>query len=171
MQGGGTARREVHIPAAPSAEGETIRLPYWRFSGGAMCPAFNCSRLITLTRWYSERTSLLAAASTPASGRAFGLWGGTIGSGDAARVIALARRPKPSRGRTDHPAAASPQREEADAPAPPGVPPLGTGALLALSYSVEPAKLICPVSGLHLYLETVDSAEEILARWRRAAHP
>jgi hypothetical protein len=41
----------------------------------------------------------------------------------------------------------------------------GKGILLGLPFRAEPHRLVCALTGLHIYLETLESGGEILARW------
>lgn len=93
MTGGlGESLPAVANGGAASVADETLYLPFWEFPTIAITPAFNGSRLLTLTRWYTERASALAGRSGPPPR---GLWGGRIGSGDARRVLSLFEEPEP----------------------------------------------------------------------------
>jgi predicted RNA-binding Zn-ribbon protein involved in translation (DUF1610 family) len=136
LTGATNVRRELHH-ATPAAERAALHLPFWRLGASAVTPAFNGSRLLTLTRWYSERTSALDAHLGGLAPR--GLWGGRIGARDAPRLLALATGES--------------------APGPP--------VLLAVPFQHEPSRLVCAITGLHLYLETLEGSRELMARWEK----
>jgi predicted RNA-binding Zn-ribbon protein involved in translation (DUF1610 family) len=87
LAGSVIVRRELRH-RTPSSGPRPVHLPFWRLSADAFTPAFNGSRLLTLTRWYSERLDRIEShAEGPAP---LGLWGGRIGAADAPRLLALA---------------------------------------------------------------------------------
>ena len=137
-------RRLVH--ATPASESPVLHLPFWRLSASAIAPAFNGSRLLTVSRWYSERVSALDAHQGGPAPR--GLWGGRIGARDAPRVAALA---------WGDDATTQPGRDDAGA----------APALLAVPFFRQPSRLVCAITGLHVYLETLEGSAELMARWEK----
>lgn len=127
-----------HTTPAPGAP--FVHLPFWRLGDRAITPAFNGSRLLTVTRWYSEREPALDAH--PGGPAPRGLWGGRIGADDAPRILALAT-----------------------AGALPGV--RAAPVLFAVPFFREPSRLVCAVTGLHVYLQTLEGSAELMARWDR----
>src|SRR5262245_22640138 len=144
-----TVRRELRH-ATPSSEESILHLPFWRLSASAVAPAFNGSRLLTVSRWYSERVPDLDAGTGGPAPR--GLWGGRIGAADAPRLVALASE-SDSSGRG----------ERRKAPTTTAAAPV----LFAVPFHREPSHLVCALTGFHLYLETLEASAELLARWDR----
>jgi hypothetical protein len=134
-----------------------------------MAPAFNGSRLLTVSRWYTERIPAIEARTGGPAPR--GLWGGRIGARDAPRIAALAAENARAAGarsatvltelpkspeRAKRVEGSEPKGESKDAP-----------ALLAVPFYREPSRLVCAITGLHLYLETIEGSAELMARWEK----
>ena len=213
LSGTATVHRELRH-RTPLKGPKMLHLPFWRLSDTTITPAFNGSRLLTITRWYSAKLALLDAHPEGPPPR--GLWGGRIGAADAPRLAALAWEdgdPLAS-GRAGAQAGGPPVRSSqrstgddvtlsatglgatvttvrtwsADTPD----PAIGTASrrrpaglaaavptatrpiaasrpeavLFAVPFHREPSRLICAVTGLHLYLETLEGHAELLERWR-----
>jgi len=130
-------------------------LPFWLCGERALAPAFNGSRLLTLTKWYSGRASELTAAP---KARPPALWGGRIGSSDARRLLALVEDKAPPHGKASLPEASLPTQSSTLTANP---------TVLALPFAVEKSRLVCQHTGVQIYLETLEAAPEILGRWRK----
>ncbi len=188
LAGDSLVRRQV-LFAGGGSDPLLIRLPFWRLGEAAVTPAFNGSRLLTLTRWYSRRAEALAGE---AAGRPRGLWGGTIGSADAARIFSLAMEEPDMRGKRRRtpvppgtPARASgvpagadpawgvvneaPPEERGSAGAVAAHPGPAAVSVVAIPFSAEESRFVCALTGLHVYYGTIEAAKEILARWRTPA--
>ena len=156
LAAGSPRSREVRFLASPSGEVASIYLPLWSFEENWITPAFNGSRLLTLTKWYSQRR---AACTAPGEASVRPLWGGRIGAQDAWRVCLLAHDAKPAHG-------ADPDRDlQTGGSAPPG--PRTPPTLLGVPYRTAPSHLVCALTGLHIYRETLEGAADLLARWDR----
>ena len=179
LQSATTIRCELRH-ATPAGLARPVHLPFWRLGAGAVTPAFNGARLLTLTRWFSARATALDALHGGSPPRA--LWGGRIGSVDARRVFALAVdgplcAPPRSRPNATHPASLAgggdvgPREPMRSAPGTPSAPPVAPPdpatppVLMAIPFLREPSRLVCMLTGLHIYLETLEGAMELLARW------
>jgi hypothetical protein len=181
-------RRQV-LFAGGGSDPLLVRLPFWRLGEGAVTPAFNGSRLLTLTRWYSRRAEALGGEP---AGRPRGLWGGTIGSADASRIFSLAMEEPDMNGKRRRtpvppgtparsfgvPDGTNPPGHVADA-APSEAPRPGRAvgtrrsptavSAVALPFAAEESRFVCALTGLHIYYETLEAAKELLARWRTPA--
>ena len=136
---GRTVERGLAWLAVPAGGAQPdLTLPFWRLGPGRITPAFNATRLLTLTTCYSER---FARAELPLGKAGRGLWGGSIGSSDARRVCRMAL-------------------EDADPAGPSSVP-----AVLGISFRRETNHLVCLTTGFHIYLETIEGAARLLDRW------
>jgi hypothetical protein len=143
------------LRSAPEVAAGELSLPFWVLPAASIAPAFNSSRLLTLTRWYSERAR--AGTLTPHEGAAR-IVGGTLGSSDAARLppLALPDEERAARRIAMKPDANPPDRPRAQRDSP---------SVLAIPFRVDGPRLVCAASGLHIYLETIEDARSILDRW------
>jgi predicted RNA-binding Zn-ribbon protein involved in translation (DUF1610 family) len=146
LVGAATVRRELRH-ATPASRSLVMHLPFWRLSASAIAPAFNGTRLLTVSRRYSERAPALDAHPGGPAPRA--LWGGRIGAADAPRIAALAMER----------ALPAPNTYRADAGA--------QAVLFAIPFYRQPSRLVCAITGLHIYLETIEGNAELLARWEK----
>jgi len=164
LVGTATVRRELRHKT-PGTGPPPVHLPFWRLSGSSLVPAFNGSRLLTLARWYTERMALLDAH--PGGPAPRGLWGGRIGAGDAPRLAALASgntlAAQGTRGAGAGAGTAASRDAGAVAVEAGGAAP----ALFAVPFHREPSRLVCAITGLHLYLETLEGSAELMARWKK----
>lgn len=162
--GTATVRRELRH-TTPGTGPPPVHLPFWRLSGSSLVPAFNGSRLLTLARWYTERMALLDAR--PGGPAPRGLWGGRIGATDAPRLAALASGNALAAQGTRRVGAGAGTVPSADRGAVAGEAEGAAPAVFAVPFQREPSRLVCAITGLHLYLETLEGSAELMARWKR----